>query len=107
MSPKQQKLLIRVFRDLCAYFGVYYLSSQLDNIFTPKEDALDKIRNDVGFLSSIVFLELALIIQVCIMRNKRSSILLAQIKAGMIDEATANASVFSVAGLSTLFNALT
>lgn len=27
ISPKQQKLLTRVIRDLCAYFGIYYLSA--------------------------------------------------------------------------------
>jgi hypothetical protein len=27
ISPKQQKLLVRVVRDLCAYFGIYYLSA--------------------------------------------------------------------------------
>lgn len=41
------------------------------------------------------------------MRYKRAEILRAKVAAGMIDEATANSSIFSVAGLSTLFNALT
>jgi hypothetical protein len=27
VSPQQQKLIIRIIRDLCAYFGVYYFSS--------------------------------------------------------------------------------
>jgi hypothetical protein len=27
VTPGQQKLLVRIFRDLCAYFGVYYLSA--------------------------------------------------------------------------------
>ena len=46
ISPKQQKLLVRVFRDLCAYFGVYYLSSYLDTIFVLKDEILDKLKND-------------------------------------------------------------
>jgi len=75
ISPKQQKLLVRVIRDLCAYFGVYYLSGQLDKIFVLKEDILEKLRTDTQFVSAIIFIELALIIQVCIMRNKRHSIL--------------------------------
>lgn len=45
--------------------------------------------------------------QIYIVRKKRADILAAQIQAGIIDEATANQSYFSVAGLSTLFNALT
>jgi hypothetical protein len=59
------------------------------------------------FQSAIVFLELAMVIQVCVMRSKRSEIIKAQIAAGMIDEKTANASYFSVAGITTVFNALT
>jgi hypothetical protein len=54
-----------------------------------------------------MFLELSMIVQLCIMRNKRSEILKAQIAAGMIDEETAKQSFFSVAGLTTVFNALT
>lgn len=46
ISPKQQKLLVRVVRDLLAYFGVYYMSSKLDTIFTLKEDVLDAIKKD-------------------------------------------------------------
>ena len=59
------------------------------------------------FQSAIIFLELSMIVQVCIMRNKRSEILKAQIASGMIDEETAKQSYFSVAGLTTVFNALT
>jgi len=58
-------------------------------------------------MAAVVFLEMSLLIQVCIMRYKRKEILQAQIDAGMIDEAQANQSYFSVAGLSTVFNALT
>jgi hypothetical protein len=100
-------LLVRVVRDLCAYFGIYYLSAQLDQIFVLKEDILDTMSNKLEFQSAIVFLELALIIQVCVMRSKRVEILRAQVAAGMIDEKTANASYFSVAGITTVFNALT
>jgi len=46
ISPKQQKLLTRVIRDLCAYFGVYYLSSQMDSIFQLKEDSIEKVQQD-------------------------------------------------------------
>ena len=59
------------------------------------------------FQSAIVFLECAMMIQLCIMRAKRTEILRAQLAAGMIDESTANASYFSVAGITTVFNALT
>ena len=48
-----------------------------------------------------------MIVQICIMRHKRYEILKAQIAAGMIDEETAKQSLFSVAGLTTIFNALT
>ena len=33
VSRKQQKMLTRIVRDLCAYFGVYYLSQELDKLF--------------------------------------------------------------------------
>ena len=75
ISPKQQKLLTRVFRDLGFYFGVYYLSSQLDNIFQLKEDAIEKVQADPQFIAAIVFLEMSLLIQVCIMRYKRKEII--------------------------------
>lgn len=75
MSPKQQKLLTRLIRDLCAYFGVYYLSGKLDTILVLKDDSLDKMRSDPQFITSLVFIEAALVIQVCIMRSKRSAIL--------------------------------
>jgi hypothetical protein len=101
------KILIRVARDLAAYFGIYYLTSKFDQIFTFKEDALDKLQNDTSFLIAVVFVELALLVQVMIIRSKRSEIIKAQIAAGMIDEKTANQSFFSAAGLTTLFNALT
>lgn len=94
-------------RDLCAYFGVYYFSSQLDNILQPKEESIDKLKNDSQFMASVIFLEIAVIIQVCIIRSKRAAILKAQLAAGMIDEATANSSVFSWTFLSTFFNMLT
>lgn len=56
---------------------------------------------------AIIFMEAALIIQICIIRNKRKAILQAQLAAGMITEQEANSSIFSVAGVTTLFNALT
>ena len=59
------------------------------------------------FKISIVLIEIALVIQIFIVRYKRSEILKAQIAAGIIDEETANQSYFSIAGLTTLFNALT
>lgn len=90
-----------------AYFGIYYLSSQLDVIFVLKEDALETIGNNTQFISAVILIEISLLIQLIIMRNKRSEILQAQIASGMIEESAANQSVFSVAGLSTLFNALT
>lgn len=49
ISPKQQKLLVRVIRDLCAYFGIYYLSAQLDQIFVLKEDILDTMSKKLEF----------------------------------------------------------
>ena len=49
ISPKQQKLLVRVMRDLCAYFGIYYLSAQLDQIFVLKEDILETMAQKLEF----------------------------------------------------------
>lgn len=62
ISPKQTKLLIRVTRDLMAYFGVYYLSSQLDAIFVLKEDALENIGNNSQFISAVIMIEISLFI---------------------------------------------
>lgn len=107
ISPKQQKLVIRIVRDLCGYFGVYYLSQQLDNVFTFKDGSLEQMKQHPQFRAAFVFIEVALVIQLLIIRNKRASILQAQVAAGLIDEATANQSVFSIAGLTTFFNALT
>ena len=44
VTPKQMKLIVRIFRDLSFYFGVYYLSSQMDIILQVKDDSLDKLR---------------------------------------------------------------
>uniref|UniRef100_A0A7S3CTZ0 Uncharacterized protein n=1 Tax=Strombidium rassoulzadegani TaxID=1082188 RepID=A0A7S3CTZ0_9SPIT len=107
ISPKQQKLLTRIVRDLAAYFGIYYISDKFDQILTFKEDALDPLPQDASFIFAIALIELALVIQVLVMRHKRSQIIKAQVAAGMIDEKTASQSVFSAAGLTTLFNALT
>lgn len=49
VTPGQQKLLIRVFRDLSAYFGIYYLSAELDVVFTLKEGVLDKMASKTEF----------------------------------------------------------
>ena len=49
VTPGQQKLLIRVLRDLCAYFGIYYLSAELDVIFTLKEGVLDSMATKTEF----------------------------------------------------------
>ena len=43
VTPLQQRLLVRVIRDLSAYFGIYYLTAQLDNVMELKMDALEKI----------------------------------------------------------------
>ena len=71
----QVKLLNRIVRDLCAYFGVYYLSSQIDTVFALKEDSLDKLHLNLQFKISIVLIELALVTQILIVRYKRSEIL--------------------------------
>ena len=75
ISPVQVKLLNRIVRDLCAYFGVYYLSSQIDTVFALKEDRLDKLHLNLQFKISIVLIELALVTQILIVRYKRSEIL--------------------------------
>jgi hypothetical protein len=75
VSPKQMKLLTRVFRDMCTYFGLYYFSAELDKILVVKEDALDSIGENSRIICAVVFLELAMLIQVCIMRKKRNDIL--------------------------------
>lgn len=46
VTPKQSKLIVRIFRDMCFYFGVYYLSSQMDQVFQVKDDALEKLRSE-------------------------------------------------------------
>lgn len=70
-------------------------------------DSLEKVQSSPKFLISIAFLEVGMIIQVLIIQYQRKQILKAQVAAGLIDEATANQSVFSAAGLTTVFNALT
>ena len=107
MSKKQQKLLTRVVRDLCAYFGIYYMSQEVDKLFQLQEDGIELAHTSLKFQAAVVLTEIALIMQVCIIRSKRTRILQAQINAGMIDEETANASYFSITGITTLFNALT
>ena len=79
VTPAQQKLLVRVLRDLCAYFGIYYLSAELDVVFTLKEGVLDKMASKTEFQAAIVFLEVSLLVQILIMRSKRYWILQAQI----------------------------
>ena len=107
MSKKQQKLLTRVVRDLCAYFGIYYMSQEIDKLFVLTEDGIELAHASLPFKAAVVLTEIALLMQVCIIRAKRARIIQAQIQAGMIDEETANASYLSVTGITTLFNALT
>ena len=51
---------MRVVRDLLAYFGIYYITAQMDGIFTYKEDVLDDLWSNPQFLTSLIFMELAL-----------------------------------------------
>jgi len=44
ITPNQIKLLFRIIRDLSAYFGLYYFTSQIDKVFTLKDEALDSIK---------------------------------------------------------------
>ena len=46
ITPKQLKLLFRIVRDLSAYFGLYYFTSQIDKVFTLKDEALDSIKTN-------------------------------------------------------------
>ena len=56
ITPVQQKLLSRVVRDLCAYFGIYYISQQLDQVFDLKDDSLAKLHKSTEFIAGIVFI---------------------------------------------------
>ena len=62
LTPKVLKLLQRILRDLFAYFGIYYFAAQLDTIFTLKDDSLENLSQNPQFLSSVVLLELSLIL---------------------------------------------
>ena len=49
-------------RDLCGFFGIFYLSQQLDNVITFKDESLDLLKKNQQFWAAIGFIEAALLI---------------------------------------------
>jgi hypothetical protein len=57
LTRKQTKLLLKVLRSLMAYFGLYFLSQQLDKHLKTSDD-FDKIQ----ILPAVIGIEAALVI---------------------------------------------
>ena len=100
LSKKQTKLLSKVLMCLMGYFGIYYLSGQLDLYLVASEE-LEKI----NILPAFIGLELAFCIQIYLNFKTRKEIL-ARTKPDGIEQG-AFASLFSSTGLTTIFNAMT
>ncbi len=98
LTVKQRKILIKVFRNLLGYFGLYFLSQQLDKFI--KVEDLDKI----NLLPAFIGLNIAFGIQIYLNYARKQEIK-AKNKADDIE--SGSASLLSATGLTTLFNALT
>jgi hypothetical protein len=99
LSVKQRKVLVKVFRNLLGYFGVYSLSQQLDKFITSSDLA------KINIMPAVIGLNLAFGIQIYLNYKIKKEI---RIKNKTDDgESGAAASLLSWTGLTTVFNALT
>jgi hypothetical protein len=95
MSTKQTNLLLKVMMNLLGYFGIYFLAGHLDLYIL----ASDQISN---MIPAAIGIETAMVIKLYRNYVTRQKILK---KEGIED--CASASLFSSAGLTTVFNAMT
>ncbi len=100
LSPKQLRLLLKVLMNLMTYFGLYFLSAQMD-LHLKTSDNFNKIA--IG--SAMIGLELAFAAQIYLNHQTRKDIL-SRTKQEDI-ESGVGASLFSTTGLTTIFNAMT
>lgn len=100
LTKKQTRLLTKVITGLMAYFGIYFLSTQLDIVLKPSDD-LEKIQ----IVPAMIGLELAFILQIYLNYRQRKEIQ-SRLKADDL-ESGVGAGLFSSAGLTTVFNAMT
>jgi len=97
LTKKQKHILFKVIRNLLAYFGVYFLSQQIDK-FVKQED-IEKI----NMTPAMIGINVAFAIQMFLNYTKK-----AEIKArNKADDKESQTSLLSAAGLTTLFNAMT
>jgi hypothetical protein len=100
LTKKQIHLLLKVIMNLMAYFGLYFLSAQLD-LHLKTSDEFFKVQ----LMPAFIGIELAFVLQIYLNHQKRKEIQ-SRMKSDDI-ESGVGASLFSSTGLTTIFNAMT